>query len=589
MSSPDRELSYQRALAGCARALLAADSSAHVDDALMRILEAADVTSVFVEVNVDDPDLGLCTSLIHEVSIPGVEIDRERWAKVPWSSMPDSHALLSAGLPSLLRLDQLGEVEAAIYAGTPVKAEADSPIFVDGRWAGVVGFSDQRAGREWSDHDERLLAAAADLIARLWQRQERDKRLEAALAAAGKRYDYERALAACSQALLAGGDEQALELALDALLAVTSADYGSIECNVEHPDLGLCSQVLARSQIDAAGGGAPIHDFDDYWFLVPWSRMPDSHEHLSKGVPFAFRVADLGDEERQLYEDAHIRTGAEVDIPIMVDGEWRGLIAFGYAGDEHGWDPEDVAFLQTAADMVAAFWLRQDARDRLEQLIRSKDEFLAAVSHELRTPLTTVVGLAEELSDRSDDFTADERRELTALIAEQGLEMAHLVEDLLVAARADAGGIEVAAAAVDVSREVARVVSGLRSPRAISIGATDACCAIADAIRVRQIIRNLVSNAVRHGGPAVRVDCRTEGDIVVVAVSDDGPAIDPAVGERIFEPYQRAHEEPSQPASVGLGLTVARSLARLMHGDLVYRRVGAHNVFSLTLPAAPAG
>ena len=549
------------------------------------LLEAADVSSVFVELNVDDPELGPCTSLVHEVASPDIELEVERWRLVPWSRLPDSHAALSRGRPWLANLADVRGIEAETYAGTLMKAEANHPVVIGDRWAGLVGFSDRRSERVWTDDDLLLLSAAADLFARLWERQERAQMLEEAVAEARKRFSYEQALAACSQALLSGSDEQALELALDALLGVTSAEYGSIERNVEHPDLGLCTQVLCRAELPA-GGGPPTHEFDDYWFLVPWARMPDSFAELSKGVPFALRVSELGPVERELYEGSPTRTGAEVDIPIFVEGEWRGLIAFGYAADDHDWDPADLSLFQTAADMIGAFWLRQDAQDRLEELIRSKDEFLAAVSHELRTPLTTVVGLAEELRDRADDFTSGERQEFNTLIAEQGLEMANLVEDLLVAARADAGGVEVAAGPVDLTKEIARVVSAVRTRRAISIAAEGECVAIADALRVRQILRNLLLNAVRYGGPEVRAECTSDSVRVTVRISDDGPHIDEGLRERIFEPYQRAHEEPTQPSSVGLGLTVSRRLARLMGGDLTYRREGDRNVFRLSLPAA---
>jgi signal transduction histidine kinase len=167
--------------------------------------------------------------------------------------------------------------------------------------------------------------------------------------------------------------------------------------------------------------------------------------------------------------------------------------------------------------------------------------------------------------------------------------MAQLVEDLLVAARVDAGGIEVEAAPVNLSEEVARVVSGMRSHRAIAIRSNGECVAVAEAVRVRQILRNLLTNAVRYGGPSARADCWTGDGVVVVAVSDDGPVIDTAARELIFEPYQRAHQEPTQPASVGLGLTVSRNLARLMGGDLRYLREAGRNVFELTLPASATG
>ena len=175
--------------------------------------------------------------------------------------------------------------------------------------------------------------------------------------------------------------------------------------------------------------------------------------------------------------------------------------------------------------------------------------------------------------------------EFNSLIAEQGLEMAHLVDDLLVAARGDFSSIELDLTTFDVAREVPRLVSGLGEDLKL-VEVDDDCHAVADVMRVRQILRNLITNALRYGGPGVHVACSGFEDRVVIAVSDDGTEIAAAARERIFEPYQRAHDEPTQPASVGLGLTVSRRLARLMGGDLTYRRESGRNVFELTLPAA---
>ncbi len=583
LAARERELRYQRAIASCARTLMAPDSPAQLDQALRAILDAADVTHVFVEANVEDDALGPCTKLIHEVSTGRYAIDWQRWGLVPWSALPDSYALLSQGKPAMLHVDRLGEIEKATYADTPMVVEVNHPIIVNGRWAGIVGFAHSRIARTWDDDVMRLLKATADLFAHLWERQERQRQLEEAIAEGQRRQDYERALASCSQRLLSGTDERGLEAALDSLLLASSASFGTIERNMEDPELGWCTQTLCLSSRPDPDGPV-IHVFDEYWNRVPWSRMPDTFARLSQGEAFGFRVSELGPVERKLYQEAPVSPVAEMDIPIMVDGEWRGLIAFGYMEKDRLWNQGDVALLQTAADMVGAYWMRQDAQDRLEALVRSKDEFLVGVSHELRTPLTVVLGLAEELRDRVGVFTAVERAELTALIAQESLEMAHLVEDLLVAARADVGRIDVASRPIDVAVEIDHVVGAMRSAEAICVETPGPCPAVGDAVRVRQVLRNLLTNAVRHGGPSITAACRTDGDWVRVMISDDGPAIADDARDRIFEPYERAHHEPSQPASVGLGLSLSRSLARLMGGDIVYRRDGAVNMFVLSLP-----
>jgi signal transduction histidine kinase len=103
-------------------------------------------------------------------------------------------------------------------------------------------------------------------------------------------------------------------------------------------------------------------------------------------------------------------------------------------------------------------------------------------------------------------------------------------------------------------------------------------------LRTRQILRNLITNAVRYGGDTIAVEVAAEGKMARVTVRDNGAGVKGMDGERIFDAYYRAAQAESKPDSVGLGLSVARQLARLMKGDLVYRRRSGWTEFELTLP-----
>jgi signal transduction histidine kinase len=219
--------------------------------------------------------------------------------------------------------------------------------------------------------------------------------------------------------------------------------------------------------------------------------------------------------------------------------------------------------------------------------VRSKDDFVASVSHELRTPLTTVVGLAEELRRRGEDFQEEERTAFIELIAEQSAEVADLVDDLLVAARTSTGSLVISPGAVDVADELAAALHTAPLGEGRTVIVSGGCSnAWSDPGRVRQILRNLLTNADRYGGSRVAVTMADRHPWVAIAIADDGAGIDPGQDEAIFEPYARAHNVPSQPASVGLGLSVSRSLAIAMGGDLVHERRNGWTVFELTLPAA---
>ncbi len=234
---------------------------------------------------------------------------------------------------------------------------------------------------------------------------------------------------------------------------------------------------------------------------------------------------------------------------------------------------------------------RVAAEEALAAQVRSKDQFVATIAHELRTPLTAVVGLSEELRSSYQMFGQDEIAEFINMIADQGHEVAAIVEDLLVAARADIGKVSVISQDVDLQRSVEGVLAEtnhLRTSTTSSISVVgEAGVAVADPQRVRQILRNLVTNAFRYGGDQVSIELVRNGSWSKVVVADNGSGVPVADEESIFEPFRRAHNAPGMPGSVGLGLSVARKLAEMMDGTLNYRRVGSRTEFELALPAAP--
>jgi signal transduction histidine kinase len=102
---------------------------------------------------------------------------------------------------------------------------------------------------------------------------------------------------------------------------------------------------------------------------------------------------------------------------------------------------------------------------------------------------------------------------------------------------------------------------------------------------VRQIVRNLLTNAERYGGSVVTIHISRVDDRVLVAVADDGPGLPRHEWDKVFEPYHRGHQTPGRPGSVGIGLAISRQLAELMGGTLTYLRDQRRSVFLLTLRA----
>lgn len=223
---------------------------------------------------------------------------------------------------------------------------------------------------------------------------------------------------------------------------------------------------------------------------------------------------------------------------------------------------------------------------RMRELVDAKNRFVASVSHEVRTPLTAILGFARLLQE--EGTTEEDRRQMTTLIVEHAQEVADIVEDLLVAARAEAGQITVDHVTFDMRHVVEQTMeAGGSFTHDVSVTvAGSPTLASGDPARVRQILRNLLTNAERYGGPLVAIRVRGGRDSVSVVVTDDGEGIPRPEWERIFDPYHRADPARHRDGAVGIGLSISRQLAELMGGTLDYEYSSGTSRFRLTLPAA---
>jgi signal transduction histidine kinase len=253
-----------------------------------------------------------------------------------------------------------------------------------------------------------------------------------------------------------------------------------------------------------------------------------------------------------------------------------------------------VAFFVPAAALVISIATirRRRRRERLaadlvreREVSRSKDQLIANLSHELRTPLTGIYtsALAIDEVGMTDPQTA---LELNGMIIDQSSDLNRMVEDLLVSAQADVGRLTFDLKPIPIRAEidsVARELARFGSP--ITVRVRDATV-VADAGRVRQLLRNLISNAIRHGGPNVTVLGRPVDGVYLLRVEDDGDGIPPEIEARLFERFVHQGDRPLIVGSVGLGLAITRVLAAGMNGTIVYRRIDDHTVFEVRLPLA---
>ncbi|HEX2204341.1 MAG TPA: PAS domain-containing sensor histidine kinase [Longimicrobium sp.] len=228
---------------------------------------------------------------------------------------------------------------------------------------------------------------------------------------------------------------------------------------------------------------------------------------------------------------------------------------------------------------------------------RAKSEFLAAMSHELRTPLNAIGGYADLIAMGLRGPVTDEQASDLEKIQRSQRHLLNIINDLLNFSRIEAGQLQYDSVRVPLHESVG-TVSTLLVPQALEKGidlvvlpCPESLVALADPVKVEQVILNLCSNAVKFTGPGGRVEvgCEARGREVVVVVSDTGVGIPPDQTERIFEPFvQLGRGLTTQHEGTGLGLAISRDLARAMGGDLtVESTAGAGSAFTFTLPAAP--
>jgi two-component system OmpR family sensor kinase len=217
------------------------------------------------------------------------------------------------------------------------------------------------------------------------------------------------------------------------------------------------------------------------------------------------------------------------------------------------------------------------------QLAQSKDEFIAGLSHELRTPLTSIYGFSELLlGNRVED--PEQAKELITIINTESSELMRMVEDILTGARLDSGALTFDITAMALVPEIESVVEPFRrAGLAITLSCLPATVT-ADRMRFRQVLRNLISNAQKHGGSTIAIGTQVRGNDLVLAVVDDGPGVPKEIEGRLFERFVHDGRRALLTGSVGLGLAIARTLMESMNGTLSYERIEGHTVFSLALP-----
>jgi signal transduction histidine kinase len=255
-----------------------------------------------------------------------------------------------------------------------------------------------------------------------------------------------------------------------------------------------------------------------------------------------------------------------------------------------------VAFNELVERFAAAQRGAQNDLKRVQFADRDRAAFLAAVSHELRSPLNAILGFADVLMAEVDGPLSAEAREEVEQILGSGKHLLDLINDILELSALEGGQLKLSRTKVDlvaIAGEVVREALGLVGARPVSVRIEGAPVvhARADPKRVRQVVTNLVGNAVKftQAGEVV-VDVGQEGRFARLSVRDTGPGIGSQQRALLFQEYKQTKEERARRRGTGLGLATSRRLA-LMHGGTIQveSEIGQGSTFKVLLPLWEGG
>jgi signal transduction histidine kinase len=287
-------------------------------------------------------------------------------------------------------------------------------------------------------------------------------------------------------------------------------------------------------------------------------------------------------------------------VPLIVDGQVNGLISLENIDRENAFSESDVRLLTTlAASMSVALENARlfDETQRLlketEQANQAKSAFLSSMSHELRTPLNAIINFVEMVARGMIGPVNQEQVELLDQALHSSKHLLNLINDVLDISKIQAGQLTLFIedqVSVQVELEAAlSIVGGLLQEKGLQlIRDIDPHLPMisCDRRRVRQVLLNLISNAVKFTNEGtVTVSVKDQGQAVLFAVIDTGPGIPLEKQNLIFEPFIQAESGERQMQGTGLGLPISRSLVRAHGGELwVDSQPGEGSAFFFTLP-----
>ena len=403
----------------------------------------------------------------------------------------------------------------------------------------------------------------------------------------------------------AGRHAATLNTLYSANLALEKA-YSSIE---------EVAAAYATAAADAVKAGAEVWLFDeDHHSLKGVSHIGEGARLVAQDVPISLQEADW---KAWFYEGSSLQawSGPSADVPSclpqtpffpfawlpLVKGEQQfGILALLYARPHH-FPEEERRILSMFANQCAAAMdnaqitvALRAAYERLQELDRLKDQFIMTASHELRTPLTAVQGYIELLQNYNNRLSLEERSDFIAKAQRGCDELVLMVGNIMDASRMQVDVEEIRLGPVALATSVLHVLEIMdgmtrREDRHVEVDVPKDIIVMADELRLRQIILNLVGNAFKYSpaGSPIHISARSGDTLSTLSIRDYGSGVPPEDQKRLFERFVRLERDMNSPMrGAGLGLYIGKQLVEAMGGEIWVEstgREGEGSLFAFTL------